>query len=103
MYELYQELLDKKGLKNADVAKATGVSNMTLSDWKRGKSVPKYKTMQKIAAFLNVTPEYLLNGEDTRIDAPEFSDDQFEVLNIYAQLNDKQKEAVLSMLRSMIL
>lgn len=103
MYELYQELLDKKGLKNADVAKATGISNMTLSDWKRGKSVPKYKNMQKIAEFLNVSTDYLLNGNDTRIDAPEFSDDQFEVLNIYAQLNDKQKEAVLSMLRSMIL
>ena len=103
MYEIYQELLDKKGLKNSDVAKATGISNMTLSDWKRGKSEPKYKNMQKIAAFLNVSTDYLLTGEDTRIDAPVFSDDQFEVLHIYAQLNDKQKEAVLSMLRSMIL
>ena len=102
MYELYQELLDKKGLKNSDVARAAGVSNMTLSDWKRGKSVPKYKTMQKIAAFLNVSPDLLLTGNDTRTEAPEYSDDQFEVLHIYAQLNDKQKEAVLSMLRSMV-
>lgn len=41
MYEHYQELLDKKGLKNADVARAADVSNMTLSDWKRGKTTPK--------------------------------------------------------------
>ena len=52
MYEYYQKLLDEKGLKNADVARATGISNMTLSDWKRGKSEPKTKNMQKIADFL---------------------------------------------------
>ena len=49
MYEIYQRLLDKKGVKNSDVARATGISNMTLSDWKRGKSVPKADKMQKIA------------------------------------------------------
>ena len=47
MYEVYQKLLDEKGLKNSDVARATGISNMTLSDWKRGKSVPKSDKMQK--------------------------------------------------------
>ena len=47
MYEHYQKLLDEKGLKNADVSRATGVSNMTLSDWKRGKTNPKTETMQK--------------------------------------------------------
>lgn len=46
MYEIYQRLLDENGLKNADVARATGISNMTLSDWKRGKSVPKADKMQ---------------------------------------------------------
>ena len=52
MYEIYQRLLDEKGLKNADVARATGISNMTLSDWKRGKSVPKSDKMQKNSRLL---------------------------------------------------
>ena len=64
MYEVYQRLLDKKGLKNADVARATGISNMTLSDWKRGKSVPKADKMQKIAEYLNVSVDYLMTGKD---------------------------------------
>ena len=64
MYEIYQRLLDEKGLKNADVARATGISNMTLSDWKRGKSVPKSDKMQKIAEFLNVTEDYLRTGKE---------------------------------------
>ena len=64
MYEIYQRLLDEKGLKNADVARATGISNMTLSDWKRGKSVPKSDKMRKIAEYLNVSVDYLMTGND---------------------------------------
>ena len=64
MYEIYQRLLDEKGLKNADVARATGISNMTLSDWKRGKSVPKADKMRKIAEYLNVSVDYLMTGNE---------------------------------------
>ena len=62
MYEVYQKLLDEKGLKNADVARATGISHMTLSDWKRGKSVPKSDKMRKIAEYLNTSVNYLMTG-----------------------------------------
>lgn len=66
MYEIYQRLLDEKGLKNADVARATGISNMTLSDWKRGKSVPKADKMRKIAEYLNVSVDYLMTGKEVK-------------------------------------
>ena len=69
MYEIYQRLLDEKGLKNADVARATGISNMTLSDWKRGKSVPKSDKMRKIAEYLNVSADYLMTGKETEFTA----------------------------------
>ena len=65
MYEIYQELLDKKGLKNSDVSRGTGVSNMTLSDWKHGKTTPKTDTMQKIADFLGVSVDYIMTGKES--------------------------------------
>ena len=37
---------------------------MTLSDWKRGKSVPKSDKMRKIAEYLNVSVDYLMTGKD---------------------------------------
>ena len=64
MYEIYQRILDEKGLKNSDVSRGTGISNMTLSDWKRGKSTPKQDKMIKIANFLGVSAEYLMTGEE---------------------------------------
>lgn len=65
MYSIYQKLLDEKGLKNADIARATDISNMTLSDWKNGKSTPKQDKLMKIADFLGVSLEYLMTGKDT--------------------------------------
>lgn len=104
MYEHYQKLLDEKGLKNADVSRATGVSNMTLSDWKRGKTNPKTETMQKLADYLEVSVDYLVNGKDKEISLQEQSDlwisirNDKELLNAlekYMKLSDKKKKHVI--------
>ena len=65
-YEIFAELLKKKGIKTSDVAAATGISNMTFSDWKKGKSTPKVDKLQKIADFFGVTLEYLTTGKETK-------------------------------------
>ena len=103
MYEIYQRLLDKKGLKNADVARATGISNMTLSDWKRGKSVPKADKMQKIAEFLNVSVDYLMTGTeksyseyDAILDARISEDSELkEAIKKYYSLDSQKKKHIL--------
>ena len=60
MYEIYQKLLDMNGVKSADVARATGISNMTFSDWKKGKSTPKMDKIEKIAKYFGVTTDYMM-------------------------------------------
>lgn len=107
MYEYYQKLLDEKGLKNADVARATGISNMTLSDWKRGKSEPKTKNMQKIADFLETTLSYLVTGEESN---PIFeqSNADYDLSNIgnklkeyvfkLSKLSDEEQESIMNLI-----
>ena len=90
MYEIYQRLLDEKGLKNADVARATGISNMTLSDWKRGKSVPKSDKMRKIAEYLNVSVDYLMTGKDM-----EFAAEMAEIDVTLSNMSERIKEYAL--------
>ena len=99
MYEVYQKLLDEKGLKNADVARATGISNMTLSDWKRGKSVPKSDKMQKIAEFLNVSVDYLMTGEEKEV--PTFSAEHIELISAYDKLSSADKLAIMQIIKSL--
>ena len=64
MYEIFVELLEKKGLKAADVSRATGIVASTFSDWKKGKSKPNTEKMIKIAEFLGVSVKYLTTGEE---------------------------------------
>ena len=63
MYEIYCRLRDSKGVKDADVAKATGITKSTFSDWKNGRSRPKDEKLLKIAEYFEVTLDYLRTGE----------------------------------------
>lgn len=83
MYDIYQKLLDKHGLKNSDISRATGISNMTLSDWKRGVSTPKQDKLKKIADYFGVTLDYLMTGkEEPKTTSNLTSRDQKEITKI---------------------
>lgn len=92
MYEIYQELLDKKGLKNSDVSRATGISNMTLSDWKRGKTKPKTENIRKLADFLGVSVDYLTTGKE-----PEYSIEMAKIDVELSNMSDRLKEYALKL------
>lgn len=65
MYELYAKIRDERGLKDANVAQAVGISRGAMSHWKAGEYKPKYETMSKIANVLGVSVEYLMTGGAT--------------------------------------
>lgn len=68
MYEIFEKLLSEKGVKAADVTRATGVSSTTLSEWKKGKSTPKADKRKKIAEYFGVSLEYLDTGKEPKLD-----------------------------------
>lgn len=63
MYEIFEQLLQKNGVTAYKVAKETGISTATLTDWKKGRSTPKHDKLKKIADYFGVTLEYLLGTE----------------------------------------
>lgn len=65
MYENYLKLKALKGCKDSDVAKATGITKSTFSDWKNGRSTPKNDKLRKIANYFGVSLEYLMSGKET--------------------------------------
>lgn len=54
----------KKGLKQKEVAEATGITAATYNRYEKGLSNPKAGNVLKIANFFGVSPEYLLLGDD---------------------------------------
>ncbi len=74
MYEIFALLLKQKGLKAADVCRATGIKSPVFSEWKKGKSKPNTEKLIKIANFLGVSVEYLMTGkEEVKEKAPELT------------------------------
>ena len=64
MYEIFAKLLADKGLRAADVTRATGIKSPVFSEWKKGKSRPNADKMLLIANFLGVSAEYLMTGKE---------------------------------------
>lgn len=82
MYGIYCKLRDSKGCKDADVAKATGITKSTFSDWKSGRSNPKDAKLQKIADYFGVSLEYLMTGksESASNDLPYYLNDETKAI-----------------------
>lgn len=67
MYENYVTVRDEKGLRDADVAKMSGITKSTFVDWKNGRSQPKQEKLKRIADCLDVTVEFLRTGSKEEI------------------------------------
>ena len=69
VYEKFQMLLDKTNNTAYQVAKETGVSTATLSNWKNGNYIPKTDKLKKIADYFGITVDELIS-EETGDDTP---------------------------------
>lgn len=81
MYEYFQALLDKYNVTAYRIAKETGVTTATLTNWKNGKYTPKPDKLQKIADYFGVPLSYLLTGkmEEDVAESPLTQKDQKEI------------------------
>ena len=68
-YSSFEQLLKINGTTVYRVAKSTGISASTFSDWKSGRSTPKADKMKRIADHFGVSMEYLL-GESGALASP---------------------------------
>lgn len=58
---MLKELLKSKGVKQNWLAQRIGVSEVTMSNWVKGKSAPSLKNLEKLSEILNVHINDLVN------------------------------------------
>lgn len=61
MYKKFLILLEESDKTSYQVAKDTGISTATLSNWKLGKYQPKIPKLKILADYFGVTVDYFLN------------------------------------------
>ncbi len=58
--------LEEYDMTQKEFSEKTGISQTTVSDWKKKKTNPTAEKIMIICKVLNVTPEWLLSGVETR-------------------------------------
>ena len=103
MYEIFAKLLKEKGVTPYQVSKATGVAQSSLSDWKNGRSKPKYEKMLAISDYFGVSVDYLLGNEPKEKTPAEadvtFDDFTYAMYGEAKELTDEDKNMLLEMAR----
>ena len=89
----YQNMIVK------ELANKSGLSKHTIDNYLTGhNSIPKADVAVKIAKALNVSVEYLVNGEDYNIVYPPKIR---QILNIIIKFNERDLQTILDLARSL--
>ena len=93
--ERLNQAMYKKACKAVDVTKATGVIASVISRYRSGQHQPTIRNVFAIAEYLEVSPEWLLNGSD----APEWTKpsqgtlwDKEKIIGVQEELIQKFKQ-----------
>ncbi len=111
-------LLEAQNKKQADLARALGVRQNTVTNWKQANYNPDAGHIEAIAAFFGVSIDYLVTGREPQHSivaqgifgnenshnvvtingtaALELSEFETELLQIFGELSTRQKNALLS-------
>ncbi len=66
MYMKFVQLLQQNHLTAYKVARDTGISQSTLSDWKTGRATPKADKLFVLARYFGVSVEYFLTDKEDK-------------------------------------
>ena len=96
MYEVFEQLLQKFGVTTADVCKATGIGQSTMSNWKSRRNLISGKNAQLIADYFGVTPESLLAENEQKKDPAQMSREEkiSYIMQKYSQMPEEDRKAL---------
>ena len=99
------ELILKNGMSQKEFSEETGISQSTISDWKRKGTNPSADKILKICEVLKVTPE-LLGESETEQNAVDLelravNSEEKVILEGFRNLPGRQKERVLGYLAAL--
>lgn len=88
------ELMNEKGLVQADLVRGTGIERSRISLYCSGRNDPKFEPVYKLALFLHVNPAYLMG-----YDVPRAIEESKDYLS---ELNQEGREKVESYIEDLL-
>ena len=107
--ETLRKLRKNKKLNQAQLAKELYISPSAVSQYETGRTTPSRETLNRIAAYFNVSPEYLM-GTSKIYEIEEMLNQEYypgttvsEVLRKIVRINGKDREALLTIVDSLMM
>lgn len=98
-YELFAKIIEAKGVTPYRIAKDTGLTTVLFTDWKKGKSKPKYDKLKIIADYLGVSVEYLQGIETKQQEILDILDSQYDKPVLTEQSLSEQEKSLIDVFR----
>jgi transcriptional regulator with XRE-family HTH domain len=87
-----RKLLNEKNMKQVDLINITSISKTAISNYLTNNRIPKAEELYKIAKALDTSMEYILTGEEYKIQ--QLGTDEIRLLEMYNKLNERNKGRV---------
>lgn len=107
--ETLRKLRKNKKLNQAQLAKELYISPSAVSQYETGRTTPSRDTLNRVAAYFNVSPEYLM-GTSKIYEIEEMLNQEYypgttvsEVLRKIVRINGKDREALLTIVDSLMM
>lgn len=91
-----RKLREGRNMTQTELSEILGMKTYTtVSKWEKNENFPKGKDLKKLAEIFNVTSDYLLGLTDDKLKKITTQNEKTEIISIYDQLEDPNKEKVL--------
>lgn len=101
-----KQLREKRGLIQEILAAELGITQQMLSKYEKDVTLIKVDIFKKIAAYFNVTTDYLLGVSDVKRDLQrqmkmnETLDEFYDLVEVYKELDSYDKEMIWSIIQT---
>lgn len=93
-----RHLIDEREITQKQLAKELNIAPSTLGGYVQGYSEPDFDTLKLLAAYFDVSTDYLLDFQRGKNDTSQ----QDELLRIFQSLSEEQKELYLEQGRAFL-
>ncbi len=97
LYDKVDKLRRERGLTQNKLSDLAGISHGTLNSWRSRGTMPKLEVIEGLCDALEVSPTYLLFGNDFE----NLSDEEVELLNLWKNISSDKRKAILPLLRTL--
>ena len=101
-----KQLREKRGLIQEILAAELGITQQMLSKYEKDVTLIRVDILKKIAAYFNVTTDYLLGVSDVKRDLQrqmkmnETLDEFYDLVEVYKELDSYDKEMIWSIIQT---